>query len=454
MTNLPSLVCTLMVTGSLVLAVGCGGGGGGSPADGGGADAPSCSSGDGGGTLAVRITGAPTNGGEVSVANLAAVGMPPQTVAADMDISTAAGAHSITAARVAGPGGGLTRTAYEPSPAAQTACVSAGQTATATVAYAPIASSNKLWVGNSAANKAMLGFAPEAIAATGAPAATVVADTGGSDGFAFDVAGNLWVLGATTVDAPLARYAAATLGTSGAKTPDVTIDSPSFRGGLPGPKVVAFDAVGNMWVSVVFADKVVRFTPAQLAAGGMPTAAVEIGGIAGPSGIAFDAAGNLWVASNGDATVVRVNAARLAASGTGADVAITAETPLPVIGPLPAPRGIAFDAAGNLWAAFDVTIVRLTPADQAGTGPKTVTPAIQINVGVASVTAGIAFDDQGGLWVALGAGKFGRLAPTQLAASSAEVTPATIISSPDVAYADWFAIYPAPAATPLASRLP
>jgi streptogramin lyase len=204
---------------------------------------------------------------------------------------------------------------------------------------------------------------------------------------------------------------------------------------------------------VVFADKVVRFTPAQVAVTGSPTAAVEIGGINGPQGIAFDSAGNMWVASGGDATIVRVDASRLAASGTGGDVAITPQTPAPVIGPLPDPHGIAFDGSGNLWAAFDVTIVKLTPADLAGTGPKTVTPAVQLKLTVAALTSGIAFDEQGGLWVASAMGKFGRLAPTQLAAS-ADVALDTLITSADVGYAGWFAIYPAPAFTPLYARLP
>ena len=43
--------------------------------------------------------------------------------------------------------------------------------------------------------------------------------------------------------------------------------------------------------------------------------------------------------------------------------------------------------------------------------------------------------------------------PTQLAASGA-VTPSIIINSADVGYAAWFAMYPAPAFTPLYHKVP
>jgi hypothetical protein len=239
------------------------------------------------------------------------------------------------------------------------------------------------------------------LVASGAPAATVAADTRESNGFTFDKAGNVWVLGATTADPPLPRYPAAMLTSSGAKTPDVTIDSASstsFGDAIPGPRALAFYSAGNLWVSVVSGDKVVRFTPAQIAVSGTPTAAVELSGV-------------------------------------------------------PAPAGLAFDGTGNLWVTYQGPIVRLTPIDLAGTGAKTVTPAIQINPDVLALTEDLAFDEGGGLWVASTMGKFVRLAPTQLGASGT-VVPAATISSADVGYAGWVAIYPAPAATPLAHRLP
>ena len=50
-------------------------------------------------------------------------------------------------------------------------------------------------------------------------------------------------------------------------------------------------------------------------------------------------------------------------------------------------------------------------------------------------------------------GKFARLAASQLTASGT-VAPQIVITSSDIGSADWFAIYPAPAFTPLAHSLP
>ena len=117
------------------------------------------------------------------------------------------------------------------------------------------------------------------------------------------------------------------------------------------------------------------------------------------------------------------------------------------------PISLAFDAAGTLWVNYDGTIAAIPVADQAGTGTKTITPAIQITTDVLTLPVGMAFDQDGGLWIAYAAGQFARFDSTQLGASGA-LAPATIISSPDVGYASWFAVYPAPAFTPLYHKVP
>jgi len=330
-----------------------------------------------------------------------------------------------------------------------------GATTVVNVQYALVPTSGKLWAGVSNAPRdfTMFGFEPAAVAAGGMTAADVSANTGGSDGFTFDRAGNMWVLGGTTADPPVARYPAAMFASDGDKLPDVIIDSPSFGASVPGPKVLAFDAAGNLWVSVVAADKVVMFTAAQAAAGGSPTATVERTGINSPQGLAFDAAGNLWVAAHDDDAVVRIDAAHLATPGTGSDLAITAQSSPPVIGTLPPPISLAFDAAGRLWVNYDGTIASITTAEQAGTGSKTITPAVQITTDVSTLPVGIAFDQDGGLWLAHEVNKFARFDATQLGASGA-VAPATIITSTDVGSAGWFAMYPAPPFTPLYHKVP
>ena len=87
---------------------------------------------------------------------------------------------------------------------------------------------------NAPLDATMLGFAPASVAATGSSPADVVTNTGGSDGFTFDKDGNMWVLGGTTADSPVARYPASVFATDGEKNPDITIDSPSFGDSIPG----------------------------------------------------------------------------------------------------------------------------------------------------------------------------------------------------------------------------
>jgi sugar lactone lactonase YvrE len=453
-TSVTTSLGTLLQVSLLVLGVldlGCGGSNS-SVGDGGGdavtpPDTGACPAGGPEGTLSVKITGTPGNVGAVTAALL--------SVTSSMDLPLVPGPYTVSAARVATPAP-LVRLAFEPSVDLPAPCVHSGQTTTVNVSYTLIATSNHLWAGNNQPGKEILGFSPSSLAASGSHTADLTAGTVGSLGFTFDPAGNLWVVDATAGDAPLARYPVSAFATSGAKTPDITIQSTSFGAGIPGAQALAFDAAGNLWVSVLAARKVVRFTPAQLAATGAPVAAVEIGDVGAPSGIAFDQTGNLFIAVQENDTIARFDKSRLGASTTGPDLSIVANSIGPVVAPLTSPLGIAFDTAGNLWANFNGTITRLTPADLQGTGTngvKSVAPGIEITTDVLSLPEGIAFDEQGGLWLAYSAGKLARLSPTQLAASGT-VTPSIVITSADIAYVAWFAIYPAPAGTPLAHRLP
>jgi sugar lactone lactonase YvrE len=359
----------------------------------------------------------------------------------------------VVAELVAAPTTGTVRTAYSPMVLPSIVCIQAGMSQTVTVHYTPIPTSGKVWLGNAQTTATLLGYTAASVAADGSPPAAVAANTAGSGGFTFDRDGNVWVIGGTSADPPVARYPAAQFATSRDALPDVILTSPSFGNSIPGPQVLAFDPLGNLWVAVEAEGKLIKFTPPQIANSGSPVAAIEEGGLEAPSGIAFDFDGNLWVADKGAGTVNRIDATHLNSTGSGADLKIVAETPPPVIGPLIAPRGIAFDEDGNLWVNYDGALARLTPTDLAGVGVKTLTPSILIAPDVLTLPEGIAFDEQGGLWMADVAGAFARFAPEQLRASGT-VSPAVVIDSPDVGSAGWFAIYPAPAFTPLFHALP
>jgi len=439
-----------VVVSVLVLSVGCGGGGGGgggSTGTGGmgGVGGGSCPTSSAIGTLSLRFAGSPLDRGLVI--------LPPGSdeITIDSDVTLPAGPHDVWAYTIAGDESPF-RMAYEPTVPTQTACVRAGQSTIVTVNYTLVQTSGLLWLGasNNPTTSTMFGYGPTSVGSTGPASALVAANTFGSDGFTFDQWGNMWVIGGTTADDQVARYPSRLFDSDGAKTPDIVINS--FGSSIPGPRVLAFDIQGNLWVSVVAENKVVKIAADDLNAAN-PAASVAMSGIDAPAGLAFDFAGNLWVAANGSSTIMRIDASHHGTSGSGADLTITALTPSPVIGTLSYPLGIAFDGNGNLWVNYDGILARLTPTDLSGTGPKTITPSIQIVLDVLALPTGIAFDETGGLWLAYSGGKFARLAASQLTASGA-VAPQIVITSSDIGSADWFAIYPAPAFTPLAHALP
>lgn len=416
-----------------------------------GSDDSECTEEGGTGTLQVTVTGLPGS----TTAGVAIQGRGgTQTLTATQTLSLAAGSYTLTPQIVAASHP-LVRTAYRAEPSPNPVCVREGKTAEVSVAYAPIPSSGKLWTSNGSGGTApLLGFAADLLATSGNPAATVAATTGGAEGSAFDKEGNLWVVGGTTADPPVLRLPAGSLGSTGQKAADITLKGGPLEGGFPRARALAFDASGNLWVSVGFNDKIVRYTPDQLTVSGSPTPAVELTGLNGPSGLAFDKSGNLWVAFLGEDRVARYNASRLTASSSAApDLVLEARTPPPVIGTLSAPTGLAFDAAGNLWVNFGGTLARITPAEQQGSGSIIFTPSVQVGLTVTALPDGIVFDEAGNLWLALSAGEFGRLAPAQLT-SSGNKTPEVILRSPDVGYTGWFSFYPAPANLPLYHRLP
>lgn len=424
-------------------------------ADGGTADASdagACAN-SGKGTLTINVTGLPAGVlAKVSVTGPAGA----SSVEATKTISDAAGgAYTVSAEKVVQTDP-IVRTAFAPKVSMREFCLGDAATQVVDVAYGAIATSNKLWITNANATSGeLLGFASSTLAATGSPAATVAAKGPVAKDIAFDKDGNLWTLGGTTADAPVARFAAADLGASGTKDPDRKVNiestcSPSFSN-------LAFDGSDNLWVTSTCDKKIMRLTPTDLAGSGTVTPAVVVSGMDAPAGVAFDKSGNLWVADSGNGHILRYNASRLASSTSGApDLSITAQTA--GMADLP-PSALAFDAAGNLWATnFGGNVIyKLTPAELGGTGNQTITPSIQVTVGVTALLEHIAFDEAGAMWTAFTQGKIAKLTPAQLGVSSSSGSPTNpdvVLTSTDIGYSVGMAFYPAPANLPLYHRLP
>jgi YVTN family beta-propeller protein len=323
-----------------------------------------------------------------------------------------------------------------------------------------------LWVVDSSGNRVLKYNATSLSGSNGPNAAFVVGHsdfttTGGGTtqnklsfpaaGVAFDQFGNLWV--ADNQNARVLEYSAASL--SGPNGPNAirvigqTGFTSSFGGttqnkfavSSAGPRGIAFDQSGNLWVADLLNHRVLEFSAASLSGPNGPNAIRVIGqtnftnsfvnatqnGLSGPLALAFDQSGNLWVvdgtsdpggSTNNNHRVLEYSASSLSGpngpnaifvvgqpdftSATGGTTQNRITQPAP---------GIAFDSAGNLWIP-DVAghrVLEYSAASLSGSnGPNAIrvigqtdfthaTPAVSQN-GLQYPT-NVAFDAAGNLWV-------------------------------------------------------
>jgi len=431
---------------SLLLA--CSGGDGGTPDAGVTSDAGACSA-TSAGTLVVNVNGLPASANGIVAVNGPAGN---QTVHATQTLTgLTAGSYTIAATRVVLPDP-FARAVYDATVSATSVCVG-GAPASVDVTYTQIPTSNKLWVinGNGGAGS-LLGFASSSLAASGSPSATVPADGPAGRSIAFDRDGNLWAFGATTGDATLVRFPAASLASGGPKTPDRSINVPSIAC-IPSGSELAFDKAGDLWMSAACDHSVQRLTPAMLATSGDATPDVKLGGMSAPTGLAFDTSGALFVGDHDDDKVYRFDASQLGASTSAPAMSLSATTPGPQSADI-RPDLLAFDATGALWVSdFGAnTMSKLVPAVLTGTGASNASASVVVTVGVSALIDSIAFDESGGLWTTYSQGKIARLDPSQLGTTTNAgdpTIPMTILASPDVGYAGAIAFFAPPSNIPI-----
>ncbi len=115
------------------------------------------------------------------------------------------------------------------------------------------------------------------------------------------------------------------------------------------PAGLAFDSTGNLYVANAGLKNVVRITPAGVAS---TFVAPGAGGLGFPVGIAVDASDNVYVSSFTNGT----NGSILRYTQAGASSIFNNTA-------VKSPGSLAFDAAGNLYAAngTDNTVTRITP---------------------------------------------------------------------------------------------
>lgn len=237
----------------------------------------------------------------------------------------------------------------------------------------------------------------------------------GPKAIAFDPSGNLWVEVtrtpfADTALATIFEYTAAQLD-SATPTPQVTIadSSLTLTGGL------AFDRGGNLWITSGDNCQIVEYRAGQFASPSLKLGTGCHPPVVGPLAIAFDAHGNLWIGDAGSSTVYEYP--RGAAAPAPATVV--------ALPPLAFPTAIAFDAAGNLWVTRnDSTVFDYTPAQLAAGGDPP--PATTLVIHGAELVS-LVFDASGNLWLAdFSTSVIDELSTAQLTTSGV-VTPTAII---------------------------
>jgi len=175
-------------------------------------------------------------------------------------------------------------------------------------------------------------------------------------------------------------------------------------------EAAAFDGSGNVWVSDLD-GYIKKYAPSSLAADGepQPIQTIDASAFGGVFGLAFDAQGDLWAAFHLGIQIVMYSASQLA---TGADVSQPALILTTVSNTVAQPAGLAFDANGGLWVANSdpnvSTIVRFPPSLL--TAPpnnvqETRNAVPDVTIGADSSPSlvrpfGLAFDTSGNLWVA------------------------------------------------------
>lgn len=336
------------------------------------------------------------------------------------------------------------------------AAVAGGRADTMRVTYGTPSLAGGLWVANDIALTGFVELGATTLGASSTAPSTLRAfaqpGLDGPKAMAFDPSGNLWIALTRTpvVDTVLPaiyEYTAAQLDSSN-PTPHLSLADSSMTlvGGL------AFDSAGDLWVASGDNCEVVEYLASQLASasGAMSLSpALKItqhcqAPVVGPYTLSFDVAGNLWVGDLGSHTIYEFNRFRLTGTGT---VTLAPSEVLQLPDTLMMPSAIAFDAGVDLWAvANDSTVFGYTPGGEAtGAGGSSMRLVIS-----GATLVSLAFDNSGDLWLA----DFHRNALYELSAeqmhTNGDVTPATVITGGQ----NVFALPTGLAFTPRVSGLP
>jgi sugar lactone lactonase YvrE len=354
------------------------------------------------GTGRMTVTVTPADG-TTPVVQIIGPGNYSKTIAATQILSgLSAGSYTVVADSAVGPDSIVGTIVDTASVTTSPATVTSGATATVTVQYATRSHVGGMWVGNELYQYAYV-FASNQLRTT--DTTSIPADslqTGGTSGpvgLALDPAGNLWVDDVRSDT--LRMFTPDDRNAAGSKTPSRVLVSAD----IGAPWTMQFDPQGNLWVINCGGDygTLAEFTPSQLAAGGVQTAAAVARAdpvTFCPQGIAWDGNGHVWVTDYEQNRLLEFTVSQISAGGT--------LTPIDSVGSnngsLTRATSVIFDASGNLWVSTGAlgatgghALVEFTPA-QLGAGGAPV-PHTTITLPSLVDPYSLVFDSRGSLWV-------------------------------------------------------
>jgi streptogramin lyase len=213
-------------------------------------------------------------------------------------------------------------------------------------------------------------------------------------GVAVDMEGNVWVVDASAADRILG-YAKKDLQAKvgGAIAPFAIINVPNTILGLDDKaEAIAFDASGNLWVSVfTFQDGLLKFDAATLKTNPEPSVVLTFKGapfpgvdfsLFTPKAIAFDKDGNLWASNSVNKTVAKFSPPFTTGNPTPALMLTNVGENL---------GGIAFDNAGALWISATGKLVKYAPEKLSATGAVSFAPDTTLNFAESASVAATVF---------------------------------------------------------------
>jgi sugar lactone lactonase YvrE len=314
-----------------------------------------------------------------------------------------AGTYKIEANRVDqnSAGGDLVGKSYGILKPVQQITLNEGETKVVNINYSELPASGKLWVSDDNGSR-LLAFDKAVLTSPGSPAASIKIQFNyeGPRGIAFDKYGDLWVAGFSKNH--IFAFTPGQLSGNVSASPLITLTDNS----ISGPNGLIFDASGNLWISNWTSGSIIEYSSDSLSnilvksgsVSAAPDVQINSAKLKEPQYMTFDSYGNLWVAGQDPTSfkgeILKFSPSSLSSSGTVSPSIVITESSQPTLINVTA---LAFDKSGNLWGTDGNSFFRFSANQLTMSGA--VIPQLYRGVPAPALLIGLAFDSQANLWL-------------------------------------------------------